>query len=277
VVDWIIEPLQYSFFLRGLFAGIAVAAACGILSGFIVWRGMAFIGDALAHAILPGIVLAIMLGVHMLIGALVAAVISVIAIGALTNHKGFKEDTAIGVIFAGAFALGILLINRFAGFKDLTHILFGNILGVSGLDLVLIISVAALIILMVILFYKELLVTSFDSTHALAIGLSPTLIHFGFLILVASTTVIATQTVGVVMVLALLVTPAATASLIVKELPKIIVLSISFSVLSIITGFYASYYFDAPSGATIVIVLTLFFIAAFIYSKLRDSTTKEKI
>jgi len=277
VVDWIIEPLQYSFFLRGLFAGIAVAAACGILSGFIVWRGMAFIGDALAHAILPGIVLAIMLGVHMLIGALVAAVISVIAIGALTNHKGFKEDTAIGVIFAGAFALGILLINRFAGFKDLTHILFGNILGVSGLDLVLIISVAALIILMVILFYKELLVTSFDSTHALAIGLSPTLIHFGFLILVASTTVIATQTVGVVMVLALLVTPAATASLIVKELPKIIVLSIGFSVLSIITGFYASYYFDAPSGATIVIVLTLFFIAAFIYSKLRDSTTKEKI
>lgn len=205
------EPLQYSFFLKGLFAGIAVAAACGILSGFIVWRGMAFIGDALAHAILPGIVLGTMFGVHMLIGALIAAIISVIAIGALTSHKGFNEDTAIGVIFAGAFALGLLLIDKVSGFKDLTHILFGNILGVSGFDLTLIIIVSVVVILMVILFYKELLVTSFDSTHALAIGLSPTVIHFGF---------------------------------------------------------YGSYYFDAPSGATIVMVLTILFIVAFLFSKI---------
>lgn len=270
MVEWILEPLQYSFFLKGLLAGIAVAAACGILSGFIVWRGMAFIGDALAHAILPGIVLATMLGIHMLIGALIAAIISVLAIGALTNHRGFKEDTAIGVIFAGAFALGLLLINRVTGFKDLTHILFGNILGVSSFDLLLIVLVSVVVISVVILFYKELLVTSFDSTHALAIGLSPTVIHFGFLILTASTTVIATQTVGVVMVLALLVTPAATASLLVKELPKIMMLSILFSTTSIVTGFYSSYYFDAPSGATIVIVLTILFILAFFFSKIKS-------
>lgn len=269
MVDWILEPLQYSFFLKGILAGMAVAAACGVLSGFIIWRGMAFIGDALAHAILPGIVLAIMLGMHLLIGALIAAILSVIAIATLTSHRGFKEDTAIGVIFAGAFALGILMINRVAGFKDLTHILFGNILGVSGFDLILIIGVAIFVILMVILFYKELLVTSFDATHALAIGLSPALIHFGFLILVASTTVIATQTVGVVMVLALLVTPAATASLLVKELPKIIILSICFSIVSIITGFYGSYYFDAPSGASIVIVLTVIFTVSFVYTKIK--------
>jgi len=270
MIEWFIEPLRYSFFLKGLLAGVMVAAACGVLSGFIVWRGMAFIGDALAHAILPGIVIAIMLGTHILIGALAAAVISVIAIGALTNHRGFKEDTAIGVIFSGAFALGILLMNQVAGFKDLSHILFGNILGVSGFDLIMIIAVALIVITLVILFYKELLVTSFDATHSMAIGLSPTLIHFGFLILVASTTVIATQTVGVVMVLALLVTPAATASLLVKELPKIILLSIGFSVLSIFVGFYASYYSDAPSGASIVIVLTAFFIIAFVWSKIRE-------
>lgn len=269
MAQWIIEPLQYSFFLKGLMAGIMVAAACGILSGFIVWRGMAFIGDALAHAILPGIVLAIMLGVHMLIGALVAAVISVLAIGALTSHRRFKEDTSIGVIFAGAFALGILLMDQVGGFRDLSHILFGNILGVSSFDLVLISAVSLIVIILVLIFYKELLVTSFDTTHALAIGLSPLAIHFGFLILVASTTVIATQTVGVVMVLALLVTPAATASLLVKELSKIIMLSILFSLLSIITGFYSSYYFNAPSGATIVMVLTLFFLIAFFYSKLK--------
>ncbi|MBI9097490.1 MAG: metal ABC transporter permease [Spirochaetaceae bacterium] len=271
MVEWIIEPLQYSFFLKGLIAGVMVASACGILSGFIVWRGMAFIGDALAHAILPGIVLAIILGFHILIGALLAAVISVIAIGTLTNHRGFKEDTAIGVIFAGAFALGIMLINRVAGFKDLTHILFGNILGISGFDLILIISVAIIVIIIVIVFYKELLVTSFDATHALAIGLSPTLIHFGFLILVASTTVIATQTVGVVMVLALLVTPAATASLLVKQLPRIMALSMGISIVAIIVGFYSSYYFDVPSGATIVIVLTAFFVIAFFYSKIKRS------
>ena len=275
MIEWIIEPLQYSFFLKGLLAGLMVAAACGVLSGFIVWRGMAFIGDALAHAILPGIVLAIMLGMHILIGALVAAIISVFAIGTLTNHRGFKEDTAIGVIFAGAFALGILLMSKITSFKDLSHILFGNILGVSNFDLVLIIAVALIVILMVILFYKELLVTSFDATHSLAIGLSPALIHYGFLIMVAATTVIATQTVGVVMVLALLVTPAATSSLLVKELPRIISLSVLFSMLSIIIGFYSSYYFDAPSGATIVIVLTIFFLMAFFYSKVRFSLIKQ--
>lgn len=269
MVEWLMEPLGYTFFLKGLFAGIVVAAACGVLSAFIVWRGMAFIGDALAHAVLPGIVVAMMLGIHLLIGALAAAVVSVLGIGALTGHRRFKEDTSIGVIFAGAFALGILLMNRVGGFQDLSHILFGNILGVSPFDLVMITVVAILVIVLVLLFFKELLVTSFDRTHAMAIGLSPSVIHYGFLILVASTTVIATQTVGVVMVLALLVTPAATASLLVKELGKIMVLSTVFSILSIITGFYSSYYFDAPSGATIVIVLTLFFLAAFFYSKLK--------
>ena len=246
-----------------------VAVACGILSGFVVWRGMAFIGDALAHAILPGIVLSVVLGIHMLLGALVAAFISVFGIGLLTSHRGFKEDTAIGVIFAGAFALGILLMSQVATFKDLSHILFGNVLGVSSFDLTLIIVIGLVVSFFVFLFYKELLVTSFDVTHATAIGLSPTLIHYGILMLIAATTVIATQTVGVVLVLALLVTPAATASLVVKELPKIIMLSVLFAIISIIAGFYSSYYFNLASGAAIVLILTLFFLIAFLYSKLR--------
>jgi len=210
-----------------------------------------------------------MLGLHMLIGALASAIISVLAIGTLTGHRRFKEDTSIGVIFAGAFALGILLINKVGTFQDLSHILFGNILGVSGFDLILIAIVAFIVIIVVLLFFKELLVTSFDTTHALAIGLSPLVIHYGFLILVASTTVIATQTVGVVMVLALLVTPAATASLLTKELKKIILLSTLFAFISIIAGFYSSYYLDTPSGATIVLVLTGLFLVAFSYSKIK--------
>ncbi|QEN07862.1 metal ABC transporter permease [Oceanispirochaeta crateris] len=270
MAEWILEPLQYGFFQRGLMAGMIVAFSCGVLSAFIVWRGMAFIGDALAHAVLPGIVISIILGIHVLIGALGAAMLSVIGIGSLTRHKGFKEDTAIGVIFAGAFALGILLMSKVASFKDLSHILFGNILGVSTFDVILISTVGILVVLGISLFYKELLVTSFDPTHAQAIGLSPQLIHFGLLFLVAATTVLATQTVGVVLVMALLVTPAASASLLVKKLSKIIVLSTCFSMLSILLGFYISYYNDLASGATIVLVLTLFFFLSLIVSKLRN-------
>lgn len=274
MVEWILEPLQYGFFQRGLLAGIIVALSCGVLSAFIVWRGMAFLGDALAHAVLPGIVISIVLGIHVLIGALAAAILSVIGIGALTKDKGFKEDTAIGVIFAGAFALGILLMSQVSSFKDLNHILFGNILGVSQMDVILIAVISVIVISSVIIFYKELLVTSFDPTHAKAIGLSPQLIHFALLILVAATTVLATQTVGVVLVMALLVTPAATASLLVRELVKIIRLSILFAVSAIITGFYLSYYFDLASGATIVLILTFFFIIAFTISKIRVSRIK---
>ncbi len=270
MVEWIIEPLQYGFFQRGILAGIIVAVSCGVLSGFIVWRGMAFIGDALAHAVLPGIVISIVLGIHVLVGALAAAILSVLGIATLTRHKGFKEDTAIGVIFSGAFALGVLLMTRVASYRDLSHILFGNILGVARTDVILISIVGVIVVLGVVFFYKELLVTSFDPTHAKAIGLDPQMIHFALLVLVAATTVLATQTVGVVLVMALLVTPAATASLLVRQLKGIILLSIVFAVVSIICGFYLSYYYDLASGATIVLVLTGMFIISFIASRLRS-------
>ena len=275
--NWLLEPLQYAFFLRGLTTGLIVAAACGVLSGFIVWRGMAFVGDALAHAVLPGIVISYFLGWNILIGALIAAVISVLAIGTLSTHKGFKEDTSIGVIFTGAFALGILLISRIATSKDLTHILFGSILGVTRFDLIITAVIGALVIALVLLFYKELLVTSFDKAHAVAIGLSPVLIHHGLLLTIAFTTVISTQTVGVVLVLALLVTPAATASLLAKKLSVITGLSVVFSLTSVLAGLYISYYFDLEAGAAVVIILTLFFTLAFAYSKIRSITRlKEK-
>lgn len=269
MVEWLTEPLQYQFFIRSLAAGIIVAVTCGVLSSFIVWRGMAFIGDALAHSILPGIVVALMLGMNIFLGALIAAVLSVFAIGGITNKRGLKEDTAIGVIFSGAFALGIILLNKFASQKDVTHILFGQILGTSLTDIIIISIIAVAAVSLIILFFKELLVTSFDPTHAIAIGLSPTLIHYGLLILIAAATVTATQTVGVVLVLALLVTPAAAASLIVKDLKRIIKVSVSLSVLSVIIGLFCSYHLELAPGGTIVLVLTLFFVITFIISKTR--------
>ncbi len=263
IIDWIMTPLQYGFFQRGLLSGLIAAVSCGMLSAFIVWRGMAFLGDALAHAVLPGIVVAVILGIHILVGALGAAVLSVLGISLLSRHHHFHEDTAIGVIFSGAFALGILMMSKVASFKDLSHILFGNILGVSRLDLILTSAIALLVVLAVILFYKELLVTSFDKVHAKAIGLSPSMIHFALLLLIAATTVLASQTVGVVLVLALLVTPAAAASLIVREMKLIISLSVIFAVISVLTGFYLSYYLSLASGAAIVLVLTIIFVLSY--------------
>lgn len=268
MVEWLIEPLSYGFFLRGLIAGLIVAAACGILSSFIVWRSMSFIGDALAHAVLPGIVVAVIFGFNLLIGALGAALFSVLAIGSISRHRGLKEDTAIGVIFTGTFALGIVLISKVTSFRDLTHILFGNILGIASGDLWIILVVGLIVVLSVLVFFKELLVTSFDPTHAIAIGLSPTLIHYGLLVLIAFTTVIASQTVGVVLVLALLITPAAAASILTKKLGKIIGLSLLFAFLSVLIGFYSSYYFDLATGATVVMVLSLIFLLSFLFRKI---------
>lgn len=268
MVEWLIEPLAYSFFQRGLAGGILAAIACGVLSGFIVWRGMAFIGDALSHSILPGIVLAYAFGVNLLIGAVLASMVAVAGIGMISRKNGLKEDSAIGVIFTGLFALGILMLSKISTYQDLTHILFGNILGISASDLYIIGGIVLLVVLSVFLFYKELLVTSFDPVHAETIGLSPSLIQYGLLVVIALTTVVSIQSIGVVLILALLVTPAASASMIVKELPRIIGLGTLFAVLSSISGFYVSYYMDVASGPAIVIILTMIFLICFGWNRL---------
>ena len=269
MVEWLTEPLAYSFFQRGLAGGILAAIACGVLSGFIVWRGMAFIGDALSHSILPGIVLSYALGINLLLGALLASLVAVSGIGIITRRNGLKEDTAIGVIFTGLFALGILLLSKISSYQDLSHILFGNILGISRADLVIIGGIVILVVASIFLFYKELLVTSFDPVHAVTIGLSPSLIHYGLLTVIALTTVVSIQSIGVVMILSLLVTPAASASMLVRKLPAIIGLGTAFAVLASISGFYVSYYLDVASGPAIVILLTLIFLVCFSWNHLR--------
>lgn len=257
---WLIEPLTYAFVVRGLVAGVFAALACATLSAFVVWRGMAFAGDALAHSILPGIVVAYVLGFSLIIGALGAAAVAVVGIGLITRHGRLREDTAIGVMFAGLFAFGILLLSSVATFQDLSHVLFGNILGVSKNDLTAMGIVVVIVLVLVILFFKELLVSSFDPVHSVAIGLNPEVIRFGLLGAIAMTTVIAVQTVGVVLVLALLVTPAAAASMVSRKLRRIITLSVANALLATIAGFYASYYADLASGPAIVLALTLIFL-----------------
>ncbi|MBN2043577.1 MAG: metal ABC transporter permease [Anaerolineales bacterium] len=270
MVEWIIEPLSYAFIMRGLAAAILTGIACAVLSAFVVWRGMSFVGDAMAHAILPGIVLAYITGTSLFFGALGMAVIVAAGIGWLSRRGEIKEDTAIGVIFTGFFALGILMLSRVTSYQDLTHILFGDILGVSTGDLTIMLVIMVIVLAVIFVFYKELLVTSFDPSHSIAIGLSPELVRYGLLMLIALTVVSAIQVVGVVLVLALLITPAAAASQLARRLPAIIGLSVLFAVISAIVGFYASYYANVASGSAVVLTLTVIFGISFGVNTLKN-------
>jgi ABC-type Mn2+/Zn2+ transport system permease subunit len=270
MIELLLEPLSYGFVLRGLAAGMLAAVSCALLITFVVWRGMAFIGDALAHAILPGIVVAYVFGLSLFFGALGAAALAVVIIGIISGQRRLKEDTAIGIVFSGFFALGILLLSRITTYQNLGHILFGNILGVGSSDLIVMSGVVIVTVSVLALSYKEILVASFDPAHSVAIGLSPMVIRYLLLFLLAMTTVVAIQTVGVILVLSLLVTPAAAASMVSKRLRTIVILSIAMSLVATVIGFYVSFYSDVASGPTIVLILTLFFAIAFGWSRTRE-------
>jgi len=226
-------------------------------------------GDAISHSVLPGIMLAYVLGINLFWGALAASLLVVAGIGLVSSYGSVGEQTAIGVVFVGFFALGILFLNKVASASDLSHILFGNILGVSKGDLIIMAAVAGIVIVGISLSYKEILTASFDPAHAAAIGLSPHLVRYIILTLIAITTVSAIQTVGVVLVLALLVTPAAAASQISRRLGRIILLSAAIASFAIVLGFYASYYANLASGPSIVITLTVLFVLSAVGSRIR--------
>jgi ABC-type Mn2+/Zn2+ transport system permease subunit len=269
LVDAIFGPFAFGFMQRGLAAGVIIGVACAVLGAFVVLRGMAFIGDAMAHTILPGIVIAFLNGSNLFVGALIAAVLTALGIGWFSKEGHIREDTAVGVMFSGLFALGILLLSMVQSYRDLSHILFGNILGVREGDLIVIAAVTAVVLIAVTTFFKELLVTSFDPGHAVSIGLSPSMVRYGLLLLLALTIVTAIQAVGVVMVVALLVTPAATANLLTKQLTTMMMLGALFAGIASLIGLYASYYADVASGASIVLALTAMFVLAFLFAPKR--------
>ncbi len=269
MIHWIVEPFTYAFMQRGLVAGMLVGVGCAVLGAFVVLRGMAFVGDAIAHTVLPGVVIAFLRGADLFVGALIAGIVTALGIGWFSQEREVREDTAIGVMFSGLFALGVALLSRVQSYRDLTHILFGNILGISPSDLWIMAVVTLVAVGAVTAFYKELLVTSFDPGHAVAIGLSPGLVRYGLLVLLALVIVSGIQAVGVIMVAALLVTPAATASLLARRLPRIMALGALLAMLAALVGLYISYYAGVPSGPAIVLTLTVFFVLAFLFAPQR--------
>jgi len=263
-------PFHYDFMLRGLAASVIVGVVCAVVGVYVVLRGMAFFGDALAHAVLPGLALGYLISGSsrgtLFWWALGAAVLVALAVGRISKHAEIREDTAIGILFASMFALGIALISTVRSYSvDLTHFLFGNVLGVSTRDLVLTAVFGAVILLTIFLFYKEFLVLSFDPVLAATLRLPSGLLNNILFILMALTVSVAMQTVGVSLMVAMLVTPAATATLITRRLWQGMLVSAGIGAFSSVTGLYLSYYFNIVSGSAIVLTATAIFLLVFLF------------
>lgn len=271
---------KYDFLQSALITAIMVGIMSGIIGSFIILRGMSLMGDAISHAVLPGVAVAYIFGFNILIGASIFGVLAALLIGFVAARSKIKTDTSIGVVFSAFYALGFILISMAESSTNLHHILFGNILAVSDTDIMTTAVVLGIVILFVVIFYKELLVTSFDETYAKTYGLNVQLIHYGLMLVLTLVTVSALQTVGIILVVAMLITPAATAFLWTNKLGTMLILSATVGVIASIAGLYFSYTFNWASGPAIVIVAALLFALSFIFSpkqnffKLRRSVAR---
>jgi manganese/iron transport system permease protein len=269
-VNELLAPFAFEFMQRAFVAALVVGGLCSTMGTYVVLRKLSFIGDGLAHASFAGIVIAYLRGFNLNVGAAVVTVITALGIGFVHRRARISLDTSIGVLFTGAFALGIFLMSRSPrSTVDLQSFLFGNILGVSREDLLLIAGLAVIVAIIVIALWRPLLYTSFDAIVAEASGIRVGLIDDMLLVLVALTIIVSIQSVGIVLVAALLVTPAAAAAQLTKRFLPMLVVAGAFGVVSSVGGLYLSYFFASASGATIVLLATLIFFASVSLGALR--------
>jgi ABC-type Mn2+/Zn2+ transport system permease subunit len=279
LIDWLVKPLSYPFMQRGLIAAVLVGVVCAVVGTYVVLRGMAFFGDALAHTILPGVAVGYLISggarEPLFWWALGTAVVASLGIGAITKNARIKEDTAIGIIFAGMFALGIAIISTVRSYAvDLSHFLFGDILGVTSQSLLWMAVFGGLVLLLIVAFYKEFLTISFDPVLATTLRLPVTALNNLLLVLIAVTVAVAMQIVGVALMVAMLVTPAATAYLLTKRLPSMMMLSAVIAAVSGVVGLYVSYYAGITSGSAIVLTATLIFAIVFLTRQIKPRGEK---
>jgi manganese transport system permease protein len=266
MMEFIEAVIQYGFLQKALLTSIMVGIICGVIGCFIILRGMALMGDAISHAVLPGVAISYMLGINFFFGAVFSGVLTALAIGFVTQNSRIKHDTSIGIMFTAAFASGIIMITLLKSSTDLYHILFGNVLAVRSADMWITLGIGLIVIAAVYLFYKELLVTSFDETMGAAYGLPVRFIHYFLMTLLTMVTVASLQTVGIVLVVAMLITPAAAAYLLTDRLWVMIFLAAGIGIISSIVGLYFSFTYNLASGATIVLSATAIFVLAFLLS-----------
>ncbi len=263
-IDILLEPLSYEFMVRALLTALIASIVGAVLSTWLVLIGWSLMGDAVSHAVLPGVVLAYVVGAPFALGALVFGLIAVMLIGGVRDTTRIKEDAAIGIVFTSLFAFGLVLISLFPSQVDLTHILFGSLLGVSWADFLQLAILGAVVLLVLLLKRRDFILYAFDSTHAHAIGLNPRLIGATLLGLLALTAVVGLQAVGVILVVAMLIIPGATAYLLTDRFARMLVLAPLIAAVCAVIGLYASYYLDAATGPMVVLAQATAFAIAYL-------------
>jgi manganese transport system permease protein len=266
LVNWFTAPLQYEYMVKAIYVSALVGFVCSALSCYMTLKGWALMGDAVSHAVMPGVVVAYLLNIPLAIGAFVFGVGSVIAIGFIQDKTRVKEDTVIGVVFTGFFAFGLVLVSKIRTSIDLTHILFGNVLGISDGDIVQTAIISAITLVTLAILRKDLILFCFDPTHARSIGLNITFLYYVLLSLLSLTAVAGLQTVGIILVIAMLVTPGATAYLLTDRFDRMMLIAMASGVFSSVMGTYISYHIDGSTGGCIVVVQTLVFLLAMIFA-----------
>jgi manganese/iron transport system permease protein len=266
-MDWLTDPLAYAFVQRALAEVVVMGATCGAIGAYVIVRRLAFIGDAISHAVFPGIVVAYLAGASIFLGAMVAGLATALAIATVARGGRIREDAAIGIFFAAAFALGVVLISTRTSYQgDLTAFLIGNLQGVSTADILVSGAVGLAVVAALAAFHKELVLSSFDRTLAEALGYPVFVLDALILVLLTVTIVVSIQAVGIILVLAMLITPAATARLLVDRFVPMIVLGALLGAAVGIAGYYLSFYLRTASGATIVLLATALFLVALVAS-----------
>lgn len=280
ILSYLTEPLAHTFMQHALISAIAVGVVCAVLSCFVVLKGWSLMGDAISHAVFPGVIVAFWLGLPMSVGAFFAGIFCAVSVGYLKGNTRIKEDTLMGIVFAGMFALGLLMFTKTDTDQHLKHILFGNLLGVGQEMLYQTLAVCTLILLAVIIKSKDLLLYCFDPSHARVAGLSPKFLYYGLLILLSATIVVAMQAVGVILVVAMLISPGITAFVLCRRFHTMLMVAILSSCLTSFFGVILSFHLDSATGATIVLLQALVFIFAVALAKFKNKhliNTKEPI
>jgi len=265
-LDWLLDPLTHDFMRRALMVSALVGGVCGLLSCYMTLKGWALMGDAVSHAVMPGVVVAYALGLPFSLGAFVFGVGSVALIGFIKQKSRIKEDTVIGLVFTGFFALGIVLVSKIKSNIDLMQILFGSPLGISQSDVNQTLIISFVVIFILLLFRKDLMLYCFDAKHARSIGINTGMLHYLLLTLLSLSAVVGLQTVGIILVVAMLITPGATAYLLTDRFDRMTILAVISSSFSSILGVYISYWSDIETGGSIVLVQTLIFLIAFLFA-----------
>lgn len=266
LIQWFTAPLQHEFMLKAILMSGLVGLVCSALSCFMTLKGWALMGDAVSHAVMPGVVIAYALNLPLALGAFVFGVGAVAAIGFIKAKTRIKEDTVIGLVFTGFFALGLVLVSKIKSSIDLTHILFGNVLGISDGDILQIIIISVITLVTIAILRKDLILFCFDATHARSIGLNTTFLYYVLLSLLSLTAVAGLQTVGIILVVAMLVTPGATAYLLSDRFDHMMLIAMASGVFSSVMGTYISYHIDGSTGGCIVVLQTVLFLVAMVFA-----------